>query len=141
MAALRTDSPPRGYSSGRGGAGNIGTHRPSGGAVDLVTPTIKADMYTTGRGGSGNMAKMDNVDVARIAQDVEPPQHREHESAFHYGRGGAANVATPSEEDAKKAHQKNERSSEERARQHAEEKGLAEKSRELLGKIGVGSKK
>jgi len=38
--------------------------------VDLETPTIKSDVYTTGRGGSGNMAKNTDPYEARRAQDV-----------------------------------------------------------------------
>jgi hypothetical protein len=38
--------------------------------VNLDTPTIKSDFYTTGRGGSGNMAKNTDPGEARRAQDV-----------------------------------------------------------------------
>lgn len=116
-----------------------GERRPSGTARDLVTPTLKQDMYTTGRGGSGNITKLDNVDVARKAQDVEAPIHHEPENAFHYGRGGAANIAKLSEEEKRAAHEKNQRTSGEIARQaHG---GIAEKGKELLSKVGLGSKK
>jgi len=84
------------------------------------------------------MAKLESVDNARKAQDVEAPIHREPETAFHYGRGGA-NVAILSEEEKRQAHEKNKRKSDEIARQtHGGEKGLAEKLKE---KVGLGSKK
>ncbi|KZM23068.1 uncharacterized protein EKO05_0008200 [Ascochyta rabiei] len=87
-------------SHGRGGAGNIAPDvntaytKPE----DLVTPTIKSNTYTTGRGGQGNMAKNDNPDNARLAQDVNGPvQISEPKGAVHYGRGGAANIITDKE--------------------------------------------
>lgn len=40
---------------------------------DLVTPTLKAEVYTTGRGGSGNMVPNESPDTARAAQDVDVP--------------------------------------------------------------------
>lgn len=64
---------------------------------DLVTPTLKSDLYTTGRGGAGNMAHNDprRPEIARASQDIEAPavHGREHEGPHHIGRGGAANVA------------------------------------------------
>ncbi len=38
--------------------------------VDLDTPTLKGNYYTTGRGGSGNMAKNTDPEEARRSQDV-----------------------------------------------------------------------
>lgn len=38
--------------------------------VALETPTLKGERYTTGRGGSGNMAKNEDPEAARRAQDV-----------------------------------------------------------------------
>lgn len=63
---------------------------------DLITPTLKAEHYTTGRGGTGNIAKNDPTrpEIARAAQDVEGPPPREPEGKVHYGRGGAANIAS-----------------------------------------------
>ncbi|KAK8256038.1 hypothetical protein IWZ00DRAFT_498591 [Phyllosticta capitalensis] len=115
---------------------------------DLVTPTIKSQLYTTGRGGSGNMAKNDpnHPEIARAAQDVEAPAHHlEPEGNFHYGRGGAANVTKVTDEKAMEAKRHNEmRTSEELERErmvHGGEKedvrGLGEKAKDLLGKIGV----
>jgi len=127
-------SPSRGVLSGRGGAGNFGKDKRNEiKPEDLATPTIKSDHYTTGRGGSGNIAKNDSAAEARMAQDVEATVHHETgDTAFHYGRGGAANVAkVPKEtlvgQDAPR------RSSRE---------GLAEKSKDFLDKIvhGHGSK-
>ncbi|TVY40905.1 hypothetical protein LCER1_G009316 [Lachnellula cervina] len=57
-------------SHGRGGAGNIGNADSDHDPITLETPTIKTQVYTTGRGGSGNMAKNDNPEEARRAQDV-----------------------------------------------------------------------
>ncbi|KIW01665.1 uncharacterized protein PV09_06849 [Verruconis gallopava] len=104
------------YPHGRGGAGNMGKERKaSAGAEDLVTPTLKTELYTTGRGGTGNMAKNDFGPEARTAQDVEPPAalQRDHEGeTVHYGRGGAANVTKvtgkpeSAEQDAEKATEK-----------------------------------
>ncbi|KAF2405566.1 hypothetical protein EJ06DRAFT_518504 [Trichodelitschia bisporula] len=92
-----TSPQPTQVSTGRGGAGNIGRdERPKSEVVDLATPTIKANLYTTGRGGTGNMARNDpaHPEIARLAQDVEAPVvQRENETAVHYGRGGAANIA------------------------------------------------
>jgi ribosomal protein L37AE/L43A len=65
---------------------------------DLITPTIKSNTYTTGRGGQGNMAKNDNPDNARLAQDVDGPvKISEPKGIVHYGRGGAANIITDQE--------------------------------------------
>lgn len=63
--------------------------------VDLETPTIKQNHYTTGRGGQGNIVSNDNPDNARKAQDVGPPESAFKKSDDHggfHGRGGAANV-------------------------------------------------
>ena len=44
------------------------------------------------------MAKNDNPENARLAQDVEgPTKMSEPKGAVHYGRGGAANVVTDKE--------------------------------------------
>lgn len=80
MAALPknlTEQPPRSsaevrgaLSHGRGGAGNIGSAPSDIEPPSLDTPTLKGDIYTTGRGGSGNMAKNNDPEAARRAQDV-----------------------------------------------------------------------
>jgi len=79
MAAIPknlTEQPPRSsaevraLSHGRGGAGNIGSAPSDIEPPSLDTPTLKSDVYTTGRGGSGNMAKNNDPDAARRAQDV-----------------------------------------------------------------------
>jgi hypothetical protein len=116
-------------------------HRPSGGVTDLITPQLKQDTYTTGRGGTGNMAKNDpnHPELARAAQDVAAPVHREHDSAVHYGRGGAANITKPTEEEARQAQSTSERSSGEH--HDSDAKRLADKGKDLLGKIGLGTKK
>ncbi|GAB7340583.1 hypothetical protein MBLNU457_6994t1 [Dothideomycetes sp. NU457] len=106
MANTRPLASDRVASHGRGGAGNI-KQSPSLKPVadDLTTPTLKSNLYTTGRGGTGNMASNDHTDpsLARAAQDVEAPPSafREPENHVHVGRGGAANVAKLSEEDAR----------------------------------------
>jgi Protein of unknown function (DUF3602) len=154
-------------SHGRGGAGMFSSHllcshienapptdsqwypgnmkkdrRPSAGPEDLVTPTIKADKYTTGRGGTGNMAKNDpgHPEVARASQDIVPPAHREPESSFHVGRGGAANIAKPSPgevEAAKQTNQRREKEVEEAGHQKGKGGGLVEKGKGLLETVGI----
>jgi hypothetical protein len=73
----------------------------------------------------------DHPEVARRAQDVEAPVHREPEGNFHYGRGGAANVAKPAEEEAKARKSVEER----RYEGNGDHKGLAEKGKEMLEKL------
>ena len=51
-------------------AGNIGSTPSDLDPVNLETPTLKSEVYTTGRGGSGNMARNDDPAAARRAQDV-----------------------------------------------------------------------
>jgi len=127
MATRDGVSPSRGVLSGRGGAGNFGKdHRDSAGTQDLATPTLKSETYTTGRGGIGNIVKNDNADIARLAQDVEVPAVHEPEN-FHYGRGGAANVARGPAEDTK---ENKERKSHEI---------FAEKGKDFLDKLGRGA--
>lgn len=93
----------RQISYGRGGAGNMYTPRTTNKPdpstprpEDLVTPTLKADIYTTGRGGTGNMVTNDDPEIARVSQDVDapPPVTRgsADEGVFLTGRGGAANI-------------------------------------------------
>ncbi|KAI9772296.1 MAG: hypothetical protein M1840_001045 [Geoglossum simile] len=84
-------------SHGRGGAGNIGYDPKDDDTPDFATPTIKGDIYTTGRGGTGNMAKNNDPDLARLAQDVSEAPPRLSEADFHYGRGGAANIGKPTD--------------------------------------------
>lgn len=52
------------------GIGNIGAPSAEPVPINLETPTLKSNMYTTGRGGSGNMAKNNDAEEARRAQDV-----------------------------------------------------------------------
>lgn len=56
---------------------------------DLVTPTIKQDVYTTGRGGTGNMVHNDpdRPEIARERQDVDSPPLRAEQLPHHTGRG------------------------------------------------------
>jgi hypothetical protein len=112
--------------------------QPSAGAEDLVTPTIKADKYTTGRGGTGNMAKNDpsHPEVARASQDVVPPAPREPESSFHIGRGGAANIAKPTPGEIEAAKMTNQRRSQEAEKTLQEEKDKSLK-KDLLEKVGI----
>ncbi|KAL2821787.1 hypothetical protein BDW59DRAFT_150037 [Aspergillus cavernicola] len=98
-------------SHGRGGAGNI--YSPKAQTTtpqDLVTPTIKQEVYTTGRGGSGNMMHNDpdHPELARESQDVEAPPMRVQEAAHHVGRGGAANAYIPTAEEKEKAREEEE---------------------------------
>ncbi|KAF4555308.1 Hypothetical protein D9617_2g052640 [Elsinoe fawcettii] len=82
--------------TGRGGAGNVGPASPSLEPVDLQTPTIKQNHYTTGRGGTGNIVSNDSAENARKAQDVEASaaatKKTESDKGGFFGRGGAANV-------------------------------------------------
>ena len=58
---------------------------------EYVTPTLKADVYTTGRGGSGNMVANEDPAAARASQDVGVPPNVARGSAdegtFVVGRG------------------------------------------------------
>ncbi|ORY00007.1 hypothetical protein BCR34DRAFT_592710 [Clohesyomyces aquaticus] len=131
-------------SYGRGGAGNIGKDDPNRQYTpeDFATPTLKSDHYTTGRGGTGNMAKNDpnHPELARAAQDINPPVHRDFEGPHHFGRGGAANVAAPTEEEAQLNHEKNKRKSDEAKRRGSnaagDAKGLVDKGKDFLAKLG-----
>ncbi|KAF2265684.1 hypothetical protein CC78DRAFT_460918 [Lojkania enalia] len=130
-------------SHGRGGAGNLGKDDPNTYTKpsDLVTPTLKSDHYSTGRGGSGNIARNDpqHPEIARASQDVEAPVHRDAEGPHHYGRGGAANVVSPSEREIYQAHENNMRKSEELRREQGsanDTKSLVEKGKEFLSKFG-----
>ena len=53
----------------------------------MTTPTLKSNIYTTGRGGTGNMARNDDPEEARAAQDVDIPGITLPEGAHHTGRG------------------------------------------------------
>lgn len=58
------------------------------GSAELVTPTLKADIYTTGRGGSGNMVPNEDPESARVRQDVGVPVPvRDSVDTFLTGRG------------------------------------------------------
>ncbi|KAL4999312.1 hypothetical protein BDV10DRAFT_184474 [Aspergillus recurvatus] len=101
----------RNISHGRGGAGNIfSSEAPKTTPQDLVTPTIKQEVYTTGRGGSGNMMHNDpdRPELARESQDVEAPPIRVQEAPHHTGRGGVANQYIPSAEEERKAREEEE---------------------------------
>ncbi|KAL1990493.1 hypothetical protein VTN49DRAFT_6332 [Thermomyces lanuginosus] len=90
-------------SHGRGGAGNLydKKHPSSATPEDLITPTIKQDVYSTGRGGSGNMRHFDkdHPEIARTSQDVEEPPKRSEEHVQFAGRGGVANAFVPAVEE------------------------------------------
>ncbi|KAI9701434.1 MAG: hypothetical protein M1820_006525 [Bogoriella megaspora] len=110
---------------------------------DFTTPTIKQEVYTTGRGGSGNMAKNDpeHPEVARAAQDVESPPPREQHGGFHVGRGGAANVAKAETDNSGNTTELQQGEQGLGMGVRRESKGLADRGKELLGKIGIGEKK
>ncbi|PMD39430.1 hypothetical protein L207DRAFT_583305 [Hyaloscypha variabilis F] len=127
-------------SHGRGGAGNINS-APSTSPETLTTPTLKSEIYTTGRGGSGNMAKNDDPEAARRAQDVVGHPRRESMNSTHVGRGGAANVFKPSAEEIEAAKRANRELEvavmEEKERGAKGEKGLADRGKEwLVGFVG-----
>lgn len=67
----------------------------------------------------------DHPEIARAAQDVDAPAHREPEGPHHYGRGGAANITSDEEK-------REQRKSEE----GAPAKGFVDKGKELLHKLG-----
>lgn len=94
---------------GRGGAGNV-TSKPRSPALEpQTTPTLKSHRYTTGRGGTGNMAKNDNAEEARRAQDVDVPGIIMPEGTHHTGRGGEGNLYKPTEEEQRQARVHNEK--------------------------------
>lgn len=100
------------YSTGRGGAGNIGQgntpHEPTFAEEGAAVPEIKTERYTTGRGGAGNMRSNDDAAVARRLQDVDGPAGKvPYEnptvSGASVGRGGYGNVlATREAQEAEK---------------------------------------
>jgi len=107
--------------------------------VDLETPTLKGERYTTGRGGSGNMAKNDDPEAARRAQDVIANPRRESTNSAHVGRGGAANIFRPSQAEIEAAKKDNAKwesvisdDKSDTSRTPAP-RGLAEKGKEWLG--------
>jgi hypothetical protein len=84
------------------------------------------------------MARNDpnHPELARASQDVEAHAHRDPEGPFHYGRGGA-NVAKPTPEETRTAHDANKRKSEEARREDGVAgKGLVEKGKEFISKLG-----
>ncbi|KAL1963521.1 hypothetical protein VTN77DRAFT_8102 [Rasamsonia byssochlamydoides] len=91
----------RQVSHGRGGAGNMYSRDSPTTPKDLVTPTIKQDIFTTGRGGSGNMMHNDpeHPELARESQDVEEPPMRSEDNVSFAGRGGVANAYIPAIEE------------------------------------------
>lgn len=112
--------------------GNLGQKGKELEPEDLQTPTLKGQVYTTGRGGSGNMAKNNDPDAARRAQDVTAPARRE-SATTHVGRGGAANIFKPSPEELAAMKQQQWES----AVDEKEGKGFADKGKEwILKKAG-----
>ena len=69
--------------------GNIVAKPPQSPSTEpvMTTPTLKSKVYTTGRGGAGNLAKNDDPEEARIAQDVDVPGITLPEGPTHTGRG------------------------------------------------------
>nr|OQO16347.1 hypothetical protein B0A51_15942 [Rachicladosporium sp. CCFEE 5018] len=96
--ARATEAAARNASHGRGGAGNINSRPENVGSssVNLDTPTLKSNNYTTGRGGTGNIVPNDksNPAVARAAQDVDTPaaHGKDPKGVHHWGRGGEGNM-------------------------------------------------
>ena len=87
------------------------------------------------------MARNDpaHPELARASQDVDAPVHREPEGPHHYGRGGAANIAKPSEDEVKVNKETNRRKSSDAAERQGpagDVKGLMDKGKEFLGKLG-----
>ncbi|KAI9739766.1 MAG: hypothetical protein M1834_006486 [Cirrosporium novae-zelandiae] len=138
----KTRSPEPMISTGRGGAGNIGSPKLVPQANDPASlPTLKATNYTTGRGGTGNFRLNDpeHPEIAREAQDIKLHPRRMSEN-YHEGRGGAGNVRKMSEAEkgeAKKWNRKVEDAMrrEEEAKERAKGKTWAAKSKEVIGAI------
>jgi len=125
---------------GRGGAGNVATKDSKSPAFKpQTTPTLKSQMYTTGRGGTGNMAKNDpqNPVEARRAQDVDVPGITIPEGVHHVGRGGAANLYKPTDDEQREARVHNEKvRSESFNKDRSSVRALADKAKDtLVGKI------
>ncbi|KAF2035798.1 hypothetical protein EK21DRAFT_53790 [Setomelanomma holmii] len=90
------------HSTGRGGAGNIGTDPnvyTDGGIVREGVEGESVDgEFSTGRGGAGNIAQSPHLGpqterTGRRSQDFVPEiSAREGQDEFHTGRGGAGNV-------------------------------------------------
>lgn len=89
------------YSTGRGGAGNIGhgstPSEPTYAEEGTSVPKIKQEVFTTGRGGAGNMRSNTDAEVARKLQDVDGPAgpvepENPTLSSAAVGRGGYGNV-------------------------------------------------
>ncbi|KAK5341276.1 hypothetical protein LTR98_002068 [Exophiala xenobiotica] len=94
---------------GRGGAGNVTSKPISPALKPQTTPTLKSSVYTTGRGGTGNMAKNDNPEEARRAQDVDVPGVMLPEGSHHIGRGGEGNLYKLTEEQQRQVRAHNEK--------------------------------
>jgi len=108
---------------------------------DLGTPSLKGQTYTTGRGGTGNMARNDDPEEARRAQDLDVPTTRLVEGPVHTGRGGAANVRRPSQDEIEANRELNRQTSRERRESYEQNqnvKGLADKGKDFL--FGLGRK-
>ena len=84
-------------------------------------------------------------ELARQAQDVEAPPIREPEGPFHFGRGGAANIATPSQEAQEKAKARNrsiEREAKKRDGSFASNGADGQNEKKgILEKLGLGGEK
>jgi hypothetical protein len=127
--------------------GNVTAKTPQTSQTEpITTPTLKSKVYTTGRGGTGNMAKNDNAEEARVAQDVDVPGITLPEAPHHTGRGGAANTYTPTNSERLEAHEHNKKVRSEsfnksHSRERASVKALADKAKDALtGKSGGESK-
>lgn len=83
------------------------------------------------------MARNDvnHPEIARAAQDVEAPGHREPDGPHHFGRGGAANIAKSSSPEPQVGAKSGRKSGEVKREQGAagEVKGFVEKAKEFFG--------
>lgn len=89
------------YSTGRGGAGNIGFGSPSlepkmVPSEEVIHP-LSQEVFTTGRGGAGNMARhVDKETTQKIQDEVHPSIQTDPTkptmSNMSIGRGGFGNV-------------------------------------------------
>jgi hypothetical protein len=79
------------------------------------------------------MARNDNPDNARLAQDVDAPVPSDPKGPVHYGRGGAANIIGQEGGQDRKSEDVKRKSGEDEA---GADKGLLAKGKEFLNKLG-----
>merc|ERR1711977_77378 len=110
-------------SHGRGGAGNMGVSTKDTEPINLETPTIKSEMYTTGRGGTANVFKPSAADLETAKKDNAKWESAVGDDRSEDGREGLVPGATAGKGGVKSDGEKS--------------KGLADRGKEwLMGKMG-----